>query len=283
MTSLFIIPHRDLAFQLFHWVQRIADAHDSHSSPSFSGIAQVLVRDSNRHLTSGVGMLRKDPPHLLIATPQALMDVWREEPDALQLQQLSTVVVDEVDYLIDTSPTGTTKYSRSKIKATYLQNRIAKHPGVTRELLDVIYRPRKTLEDTECPQLVLSSATLSLHLKDYLLEKSGWLNAASLITIRGRNVSPKAPSDVQGTGKLRASIRSISHSILVVSEGSIKNIFAATESKGASISIQAPKANSQTTEVIVDPKLVESKLSSCGFQRCSLQSQSMVAHRHLSI
>ncbi|KAG6862409.1 hypothetical protein C0995_011849 [Termitomyces sp. Mi166 len=244
ITSLVLVPHRDLAYQLLHWIEQMTSVTEP--PPLVSSIAQVLVRDGGSHLTDGLRLLRQTPPHILIGTPQAIMDVYNQDSEALQLGHLSSVVVDEVDYLIETVPKKDP--NRSYYKATLKAKRkLLAHPGVTRQLLDVIYSQRKKTNamrkdepgivqelrrremhkyPTDEPQLIFSSATLRRHLNNYLFEESGWLNRDNLLKVRGNKNAllevKKQDSDTNpdhglgGTG--------ISHSVLLVSEDGIKNI-----------------------------------------------------------
>ncbi|KAG6841921.1 hypothetical protein C0991_005101 [Blastosporella zonata] len=245
ITSLVLVPHRDLAYQLLHWIQRMADA--TQPPPDMTSIAQVLVRDGGAHITDGLRTLRRTPPHILIGTPQAIMDVYKEDPNALQLDHLSSVVVDEADYLIETVPNKDP--NKSFFKATLKAKRkLLAHPGVTRQLLDIIFSQRKKTNEirkdepgivqerrrrdlhsysTAEPQLVMSSATLRRHLNNYLFEESGWLNRDNLLKVRGSKCAPEAQEKKKvsnlylhdGLGGTR-----ISHSVLLVSEEGINNI-----------------------------------------------------------
>jgi superfamily II DNA/RNA helicase len=119
ITSLLIVPHAQLAWQLSHWIHRIATA--TGTVPSLPLVCQVLVRDSVVPPSSQVEALRKEPPHILIATPTGILDVCSEDPDALHLGGLSTVVVDDADYLIPTVPRNSrrpeymTKIAKAKV------------------------------------------------------------------------------------------------------------------------------------------------------------------------
>ncbi|PPQ67078.1 hypothetical protein CVT25_005679 [Psilocybe cyanescens] len=226
ITTLFIVPHRDLAYQLLCWIERLTSA--LRPSPPLSSIAQVLVRGGGGQKEKMIEELKKTPPHILICTPQALMEVYEKEAEALELKTLSTVVVDEVDYLVEIDP-----------------RKLEKHPGTTREILNMIYAKRKELNQTEysveddeegrfesirewrnerereegIPQLILSSATLRVHFKDYLFEESGWLNTHNLVKIKGEQG--------QGQGK-------ILHSILVVKKDGVVNAEGAKKARVAS-------------------------------------------------
>jgi len=222
------------------------------SPPPLESLVQVLVRDGVNHLTTGLRKLRESPPHILIGTPQALFVVWQENPAVLQLSHLSSVVVDEVDYLIETIPKKDPERSFHKafIKA---KKKILAHPGVTRELLDVIYTQRKDinerrndessvtrhrrhsglLDEHGSPQLVMSSATLRSHLEHYLFSESGWLNKDNLLKVKGTMktgvVETTGTSDRGGTDGFEAS--GITHSVLLVSDTGIENVAGAIPSR----------------------------------------------------
>ncbi|KAK0198227.1 P-loop containing nucleoside triphosphate hydrolase protein [Armillaria mellea] len=257
ITSLFIVPHRDLAYQLYHWVQCISNAASSTSpgTPSISSIAQVLVRDGKMHLDSGLTALRSNPPHILIATPQAVMDVYRQEPEALPFVELSTVVVDEIDYLVETMPhkSEETTYWKTIQKR---QAKLARHPGVTTELLDIICAQRKKMseenreelvnEPYHMPQLVVSSASVRKHLSSHLFYESGWMKKKDTIIVHG---SPKAVAPHSGLGG-----KDVKHSVLVVSGAKVTNIEEAvlTTPEGDHDATRKLAENSEGPPVAVD-------------------------------
>ena len=243
ITSLFIVPHRDLAHQLFDWIERIL----SRLKPELKleSITRLLVRGSDKTIEESVEEMKATPPHILICTPQAFLEAYKVDKEALRLETLSTVVVDEVDYLV---PTVAKDPKKSYWKAYEKEVRkVRKHPGPTREILHIVYGRRKELwekryepdedvgqrynsveewrNDVEAqegiPQLVLSSATLRAHLKDYLFYESGWLNGFNLVKISG-----PAEKKSLGAGK-------VEHSILVVSDTGAKNVEGAVEGQSA--------------------------------------------------
>ncbi|RDB28623.1 putative ATP-dependent RNA helicase DDX28 [Hypsizygus marmoreus] len=246
ITSLVLVPHRDLAHQLYHWIQKMAVASLVHPPPSMASVAQVLVRDGVTHLTEGLRSLRQTPPHILIGTPQAIMDLYKEDPEALQLHHLSSVVVDEVDYLIETVPNKDPKKSfhKSFVKAS---RKLLAHPGVTRQLLDIIYARRKEMNErrrdepgvtqhlrrtgksdsqtfSTSPQLIFSSATLRSHLNNYLFDESGWLNKDYLVKVKGsrKPAEPKRSAEQYPHDGLGGN--GVLHSVLLVSDEQIRNI-----------------------------------------------------------
>jgi hypothetical protein len=222
-----IVPHRDLAWQIQRWIHQLNAV-----LPTLSN-CQILVRDKTP-LASQLSSLRADPPHILIGTPQALIDAVEADREALQLESLSTVVVDEVDYLVESVPRKSSPKMMERAR-----RKIDRHPSATRRLLDVIYAPRvkASLQDygyretkgVGLPQLIMASATLRNHLKMYLFNESGWLRKGKVEKVMGSGLQGKMVRDESGRGSRperkednRAS--RISHFVLVVSQdGSIKN------------------------------------------------------------
>lgn len=208
VTTLFIVPHRDLAYQLVEWIERLAGALET--SVRLSSIVQVVVRGSNKALGTTIKELKETPPHILIGTPQGLLEIFREDEGVLQLSTLSTVVVDEVDYLVETAARKEAGKSFHKAYEKAVR-KVQLHPGPTQEILDMIYGGQKELwkkreeeeeERKNRAQLIMTSATLRVHLKDYLFEESGWLDRYNLAKIVG--------------GK--TAVKQVSHSILIAPE-----------------------------------------------------------------
>ena len=207
VTTLFIVPHRDLAYQLVEWIERLVGALGT--SARLSSIVQVVVRGSNKPLGTTVKELKETPPHILIGTPQGLLEIYREDEDVLQLPTLSTVVVDEVDYLVETAARKEAGKSFHKAYEKAVR-KVQLHPGPTREILDVIYGGRKEEGRKKRAQLIMTSATLRVHLKDYLFEESGWLDRYNLVKIVGEKTAKQvahsiliAPEKTRVKSKLR--------------------------------------------------------------------------------
>ncbi|KAJ8482906.1 hypothetical protein ONZ51_g5037 [Trametes cubensis] len=242
ITSLILVPHRDLAYQFYHWIERIH--HHMTPQESLPSLAQVFIRDSTMSMEQQLAPIQQTPPHILIGTPQALLDVVQKDPKALPLDRLSTIVVDEVDYLIETVPMLADKRTMAK-----MERKISQHPGPTRLLLNHIYssasermekashqgkNTKREPENTR-PQLVMMSATLRNHLRKFLLADSGWFTKESgkLVRITGE-VSPhdpKAPQATEDVAEGTVGGTGIEHHVLVVSKhGDIMNIESAVES-----------------------------------------------------
>jgi len=264
VTTLFIVPHRDLAYQLFHWVQRLVDGLGQ--SAPLSSIVQVVARGSNQPLGTTIMKLKERPPHILIGTPQGLLEVYREDRDVLQLATVSTVVVDEVDYLVQTAAR---KEAGKSFRKAYEKavRKVEMHPGPTREILDMIYgrwkaRRREAEEDGELEenraQLILTSATLRVHLKDYLFEESGWLDRYNLVKIMGERKASR-----------------IEHSILVGTEDGVRNADKKIKLKLSTVS--APVVETIATAFALDVKGTALLVvpASAGVQRVVEELQSL--------
>ncbi|EFI28664.1 hypothetical protein CC1G_13690 [Coprinopsis cinerea okayama7 len=234
ITSLVLVPHKDLAYQYLYWIKTMVNTSPGGMEPPpLEAIAQVLVRDNNMHLESGLVQLRESiassiPPHILIATPQALLDIHKSDSGFLSKHlsssTLSAVCVDEADYLIETLPRKDPSKSFKKA-VDREKKRLARHPGPTKELLNIIYRPRMEWNEAEdddaghlpppCPQLILSSATLRTHLRNYVYEESGWLDRQNVVKIYGTPGKKEASDHLQ---------RGLLHSVLLVSAHGVRNV-----------------------------------------------------------
>jgi len=216
---------------------------------SLASIAQVLVRGSPpenlksssprileaiMNPSSGISVLREYPPHILIATPTAFMDVLRKDPEVLQLSTLSTVVVDEVDSLLQIVPQKGSKHAKEKAERLN-----EKHPPILKTVLDVIYSNTKTsgchalrkrllemkLAPVHRPQLIMLSATMRNRLRTAFFGAYGWF-------IRGKVLKLiKASSGSRAAHGLN---RTITHHVLVVSpDGSVKNVSGARKPRAS--------------------------------------------------
>ncbi|KLO09330.1 P-loop containing nucleoside triphosphate hydrolase protein [Schizopora paradoxa] len=185
VTSLVIVPHRDLAFQMLHWIRSITSSSNPANLASF---AQVVARDASDPTSAQITRLRETPPHVLLGTPQALLDIYASDASALQVDTLSTIYVDEVDHLIGVPAPYIRKSSEERAWRNF-----KKHPSVTRQLLDGILREHGS--KTSGVQLVMSSATIHENLVEYLTEE-GWLGD-DYVYISGKKVAAKTSFAVE--------------------------------------------------------------------------------------
>ncbi|THH17410.1 hypothetical protein EW146_g3411 [Bondarzewia mesenterica] len=269
-SSLLIVPHRDLAFQFLHWIERIICAVDS--SKSVSSMAQVLVRGSNTPVSSQIEALQDSPPRIIIGTPQAILDVVTEDKSAIDFHNLSTVVVDEADYLIDYIPTEASSITKKKI-----EQRMKRHPAPTKIILDMVYsgrmnaltdardsvglKGRRRLGHTEdsLPQLVMCSATFRSGLRQQLFS-TGWIRKGqgSLIKVSGQSTEYDQAlldsASAADTGLIVGG-RDIAHCVLVVSDGGdIKNVEGAVESAGSK-ETEVEQAESEIQRALSSPNV----------------------------
>ena len=163
-----------------YWIGRIATATNN---PPHSSLTQVIVR-GQEELSAQVSRLRENPPSILIGTPQAILDVLQEDNHAIDFTSLGTVVVDEVDYIIDFIAADASKDKKKKLAA-----KMRRHPSAGKLLLDLIYSPRgqpdRSAAVNSSPQLVVCSATLQTGLRQQLY-RSGWFSkdAYSVVKVR---------------------------------------------------------------------------------------------------
>jgi superfamily II DNA/RNA helicase len=240
ITTILLVPHRDLAFQLYRIVDRITKTLPK---TRVASIAYVLVRGTGIPIPKQILRLEAMPPHILICTPKALLDVYRQKSEALKLSTLSTVAVEEVDYLIEAlprkKPGKSFKQAHEKAK-----KKVARNPGLARQFLDLVYcsrrdqwsKQRYSSEPTDgekskkTPQLIIISATLHVPLKDFFFEQSGWLDKDNLVKIIKNDERKK--SDVKkvkksGDSEVTGERGTVLHSVLVVAEGEPKNVVGA--------------------------------------------------------
>jgi hypothetical protein len=254
-------PHKDLAYQISHWIQRIVSALPPSLLNTYSSVAEVLVRGTGVSPEEHISRLREDPPHMLIGTPQAILEIMEKDKSALQPQYINTVVVDEVDYLIPSIPRGMSAFKRQK-----MEKQLARHPSVAAKIIDEILktRPRKDQrgeagkqwrdltvkqrQQIRPPlQLVFSSATLRNHLDMNLKHRQGWLTlgATSLAQVIGKpKKEPLAEPILTPTSTILGG-SGITHSVLVVDkDGRAANIEGAVERSAAPVSSTEEDNNS---------------------------------------
>lgn len=213
-----------------HWIECITTAtHDPHHLTP----AQVIVRGQEEP-SLHASRLRENPPSILIGTPQAILDVLREDEHAIDFTGLSTVVVDEVDYIIDFIPADASKDRKKKHAA-----KIRRHPSAGKLLLDRIYSPRVQPDGSavvgSCPQLVVCSATLQAGLRQQL-HRNGWFQKGIDSVVKVRSESPAGETWKPGKNVAALDVtldtEVVEHSALIFSEdGSVRDVGGAVEPK----------------------------------------------------
>ena len=229
-ASLLLVPHRDLAYQFMYWIGRIATATNNPHHPTPT---QVIVRgqgESSLH----VSRLREKPPSIVIGTPQAILDVLQEDEHAIDFMGLSTVVVDEVDYLIDFIPADASRERKQR-----LATKMRRHPSAGKLLLDQIYsaraRPDGPAAVDSSPQLVVCSATLQTGLRQQLYH-AGWFKKGvdSIVKVRSELRAGETRKSI-AAADVTLDAEAVQHCALVFSEdGSVSDIEGAVEPKWSS-------------------------------------------------
>lgn len=203
-STLILTPHRDLALQCAYWAYRLHGTHLSDTDP----LVQVLLRSMSEPLThpSRLAELRASKSPLTIGTPQAVLEVLKADPLALPLGRFGTVVVDEVDNMVEIPPPpGAGQGAKAKF-----EKNMKRHPTPTRQILDMVYRDEGSYAPLRRPQLVIMSATLSHHQRTWLQGENGWFekNRNGVVSI----YTPSMPSKM-----VAATPEAILHHAIVVS------------------------------------------------------------------
>ena len=244
-TSLLLVPHRDLAHQFMYWIECITKAN---GGPRHSLPAQVVVRGQEEP-SSYISRLRESPPSILIGTPQAILDVLQEDENALNFSGLSTVIVDEVDYIVDFVPANASGDRKKKLAA-----KMKRHPSAGKLLLDRIFASRIRAGGSgivdRSPQLVVCSATLQTGLRQQLYQNSWFRKGAdSVVKIRSETPAREtrrceknvAVPDVDPEAEV------VQHCALVFSEdGNVRDVEAEVEPKESSEEESADHQEMQT-------------------------------------
>lgn len=239
-STLILTPHRDLALQCAYWVYRLQGPNPSADTDP---LVQLLLRSASEPLTDSTRLseLRTSKSPLMIGTPQAVLEVLHADPTALSLERFGTVVVDEVDGMVEIPPLPNAGKS-AKIK---FEKNWKRHPSPTRQILDMVLRD----EDSPArkPQLVMMSATLSKHQRHWLQEDSGWFDK------RGKNVISVYGYDATVADAAPKTITH--HAIMVAPTGQVMNIEGAvdlpsTDVEGPVVDTTDELPKSQTAVVV---------------------------------
>lgn len=169
-------------------------------------------------------------PHILIATPQALLDVISRKPtdsdsspqplsQTLTLN-LSTVLVDEIDSMLALPPRDA---NQKKLDAWY------RHVPTIVDVLDSIYgMPVEGKKPPARPQLVVASATLNAQTRQFMYSKPGWVAKPSKELVDRLDYSshrPAATEDGETTQRQSFVPDVVRHSCVIVGEeGEMRNI-----------------------------------------------------------
>lgn len=106
VRGIIVVPTRELAVQVQREAEKLAQRGAKRAKQK--GQAPIVVRRlvgqvDDRMLAS----LKRDPPHVVVATPQTLCDLI---PDRMQLGALRYLICDEVDFLLSVATKPATEY-----------------------------------------------------------------------------------------------------------------------------------------------------------------------------
>ncbi|KAF8686452.1 helicase superfamily c-terminal domain [Rhizoctonia solani] len=201
ITTLYIVPHRDLAYQIESWCQKLVTSQPS-TSIDPSTVVRVIARPNTTPQI--FAQIRNNPPRILVSTPGALVDAMTS--GQLQLKTtLRRIIVDEVDEVM-------------KIPLRYhkVQLRNYHTPEAAQaidKLLRLMWEGRRPK-----PQMVMMSATLTLHVRSWLFKQNGWMSER---VVRIHGIQEKIES-----GEFESSERTlVTHSAVVVeADGRLRNL-----------------------------------------------------------
>lgn len=100
ISSIIIVPSRELAIQYGYWTEQLVPEHFRGAVPS---IVAVKYRNSEVPVSQHVEDLMKRTPRILVITANLLKDIIRDPraEAALNIPHLRTLVLDEADALFD--------------------------------------------------------------------------------------------------------------------------------------------------------------------------------------
>ncbi|KAI0320364.1 P-loop containing nucleoside triphosphate hydrolase protein [Amylostereum chailletii] len=228
--SLLVVPHRDLAFQYHHWMTRILGHLSDVKSSTVTEVVQVIARGHPRPSDGGL-------TQITIATPQGLLDLLEERSNAAFSSHLDglfgTVVLDEVDAMLDFIPTEASTLTKRQIF-----QRMRRHPRDAKVLLDRLFKGTGHAKEVQtdgpwrsspspskqgASQLVMCSATFHGGLRQELWN-SGWFDGdRDLVKIKVQDDEQQHALEKAEADELAAT--GVMHCGLVVSDnGDVRNI-----------------------------------------------------------
>ncbi|KAK3816770.1 MAG: P-loop containing nucleoside triphosphate hydrolase protein, partial [Linnemannia elongata] len=186
ITSVVVVPNQELAFQLVEWTRELF--------PTSSSINTKADQEQ-------IQRLAQNPPHVLVATPHRLWDLLQR--GVLDLSQIETLVLDEVDHLIR------------------LPNRFASRKQVLNR--DLHPKPAelavaRTGKGADRIQIVAASATMNRPMRYWLETVRGWVQDPTWVDTTKSVVLPEG----------------IEHHCVIVGSDSVRNMrFDTSESEKA--------------------------------------------------
>ncbi|KAK9470418.1 P-loop containing nucleoside triphosphate hydrolase protein [Dipodascopsis tothii] len=178
-TSVLLVPTKELAFQYVDWIAGLL----GDAPIALPQVVQVVYRGPAAVEQAQIATLRTHPaPHILVATPARLLDILASaDRDAVQLEHINTLAVDEADAVVRPLASDASKREVRQYR---------QHPPAGHRLIDHMVRARRvalTRAGVYVPlQFVAVSALLNSRLRRFC-ELMKW-------------TTPELHTDVYGLG-----------------------------------------------------------------------------------
>ena len=203
LHTLILVPSRDLALQVTHWIHHLLGLLKSSSTPTFSVQDEILAQKKIQCLISGVDpalqitRLTQNPPQIVVGTPVRTLEILNHDPSPspLDVSNLQLLIADEIDRLI----TVPSRYAPIKDK---FKHKVHASPG--QELIHKIVQSRHEVTFEELKkgrfadpvkktrlQFVACSATLNSNLRLFLRNQKNWLKDPVIMNVSGTKTSPE--------------------------------------------------------------------------------------------
>ncbi|CAG8582350.1 11455_t:CDS:2 [Paraglomus brasilianum] len=192
ITSLLVVPSREVAMQIEGWVRRLLP---SETFPSLAAVVQTVYRGQDINNNELLKSLSETPPHLLVGTATRLHELIKGRD--IDLRDLRTLSLDEADHLLQLPK----KYAT--LQEIYARS---KHIPPGEEVLHHVFEVAGSLQYK--PQLVVLSATVNRSLRYFFMKDNGYAVDPVFVDI---SKGHKAPD-------------SIVHHCLIVGAQDIRNI-----------------------------------------------------------
>jgi superfamily II DNA/RNA helicase len=203
LHTLILVPSRDLALQVTHWIQYLLGLLKSPSSNSSLIKEDQLAQRKIQCLISGVdpslqiSRLTQHPPQIVVGTPVRTLEILNHDqvPSPLDLSNLQLLIADEIDRLI----TVPSRYATLKDK---FKHKVHLSPG--QDLIHKIIQSRHEITFEESKkgrladpvkktrlQFVACSATLNSNLRLFLKNQKNWLKDPVVLNVSGTKTTPE--------------------------------------------------------------------------------------------
>jgi superfamily II DNA/RNA helicase len=144
-TVLILVPNPDLAVQYHYWITQILGPSFKDSTKSLQ-IVQTLFRTKEGEEKQEQNLREFPNPHIIISTPTRMLDLIAKDTNLIDVENASTIIVDEADELFQPPDKITNKI---------------RHPTPAEILLDWIYEKRTANKVKTSMQFIATSATLT--------------------------------------------------------------------------------------------------------------------------